>query len=63
MTAEELKKALDDIQRQQEVADRATNQALRLVVGRLRNGNAHLLSQLKIELRNFNITTGQWSTK
>lgn len=60
MNNEELNKALTEIERWQRAADQATNQALRLVIGRLRKGDPYYLTKLKVELRDFNITTKCW---
>ena len=45
----------------QRVADECADKAARVVVGRLRHCSAYVLTQLKRELRSFNMATREWN--
>ena len=57
----EMVEAVDDAENTMRLADMLANKVARLLVGRLRKvESCYVLNQLKRELRDYNINTGQW---
>lgn len=62
MTINEMEQALEDARQTMARADRVAGQLARMLRGRLRNANipSYILKDLKKELANFNMHTGEW---
>ena len=62
MTLDEMHAAVKDAEAIRSRADIVTRKLAELCVGRLRTGNVswHVLTELKRELRDFNMHTGCW---
>lgn len=62
MHIDDMLKAVIDARRVQRQADQQVGDMLRICHGRLRNANvpAHVLADMKRELRDFNAHTGSW---
>jgi hypothetical protein len=58
---DEMRAAMDEAKTRMEVADRCATEMARMLRGRLRRVNStHELRELKRELRDFDMTTGEW---
>ncbi len=55
-----MRAAIDEATRVQRAADEQAHAMARMLRGRLRHVGAGILSELKRELRDFNIHTGEW---
>ena len=61
---DEMRAAVQDAKNTLDAADNVADSLARMLVGRLsRVGSTHTLTQLKKELRSFNMHTGNWSNK
>ena len=62
MTITEMEQALEDARITMARADAVAGQLARILRGRLRNANipSYILKDLKKELANFNMHTGEW---
>jgi hypothetical protein len=60
MNWDDMNKAMGDAKAAFKRADNVANEMARLMVGRLRKCNPSTLRRLKRELRDFNMTTGEW---
>lgn len=62
LTYWDIQKAREEAVRSLETADRAVRQASNLIAGRLKASSvpSHVLEQLKKELRDYNMQTGEW---
>lgn len=57
---DEMRRAVQESKEIMRAADVVAGDAARLIVGRLRHCSSGTLEQLKRELRDFNMQTGQW---
>jgi len=62
MTFDEMQLAIKEAERTVQLADDVTDRLARIIRNRLRSGKVAIwvLSDLKRELRDFNIHTGSW---
>lgn len=61
MQFEDMAYAVSDAEQTLSLADRFAEKMARMLMGRLRKiGSMYVLRSLKQELRDFNMTTGEW---
>ncbi len=61
MQFEDMARAVSDAEQTLSLADRFAEKMARMLMGRLRKiGSMYVLRSLKQELRDFNMTTGEW---
>ena len=61
LTLYEINSSINDARRTIENADESTERMCRLIIGRLKHVNSpYLLKQIKKELRDYNMHTGEW---
>ncbi|MEN6431293.1 MAG: hypothetical protein ABFD06_00130 [Smithella sp.] len=58
---DEMRESYREAERQIQAADAIVNDMAGMLQGRLRKVSTYKLSQLKRELREFNIHTGKWN--
>ena len=65
MTFDEMTEAVEEAERTIRMADIATRKVAKLIIGRLRSIKtpSWVLAELKRELRDYNIHTGQWKDR
>jgi hypothetical protein len=60
MKWDEMKKALDEAEQTIKIAELQINRMSRFIIGRMKKIDSWYLCEMKRELRNYNMHTGEW---